>query len=111
MAFLAFAGLLGVRGRPEAAAIAGACGGALVAAALVAPGRLGPLQQAWMDLAAALSKVTTPVFMGIVYFAVVTPAALLRRAFGGNPLAHGRGKRSCWVSRRAGGRSDLEHQF
>lgn len=110
-AFLALAGLLWVRGRPEAGAVAGALGAALALAALLAPGRLGPVYRSWMGLAAALSKVTTPVFMGIVYFGVITPLALLRRAFGGNPLTHGRGGASCWVRRERTGGSDMERQF
>lgn len=110
-AFLALAGLLWVRGRPGAGSVAGALGAALALAALLAPGRLGPVYRSWMGLAAALSKVTTPVFMGIVYFSVITPLALLRRAFGGNPLEHGRGRASCWVRRERTGGSDMERQF
>jgi hypothetical protein len=41
-----------------------------------------------MKLAHALSKVTTPIFMGIVYFVVLTPIGFIRRSFGGNPLVH-----------------------
>ena len=108
-AFFPLAGLLWIRGRPGAGALAAALGAALAAAALVAPGRLGPVYRAWMGLAAALSTVTTPLFMALVYFGVVTPVAVLRRALGGNPLEHGRGKASCWVRRER--TSDMGHQF
>ena len=37
-------------------------------AALVVPTHLGPVQRAWMGLAHAISKVTTPIFMGVVFF-------------------------------------------
>ena len=41
-----------------------------------------------MGLAHAISKVTTPIFMGVVYFVVITPIGFIRRrAFGSNPLS------------------------
>jgi len=108
-AFLALAALLWMRGRSETGSSAAALGAALAVAALVAPGRLGPVYRAWMGLATALSKVTTPLFMALVYFGVVTPVAVLRRALGGDPLVHGRGKASCWIRRERTG--DMGHQF
>lgn len=112
-AFLALGGLLGWRGHAAAGALAAALGATLIAAGVLAPGRLGPAYRAWMGLAVTLSKVTTPLVMGALYFGVVTPVALLRRALGGNPLAHGQGKASCWASRTGarGGPSDMERQF
>ena len=41
-----------------------------------------------MALAHAISKVTTPIVMGVMYFVVLTPVGVLRRGFGGNPLVH-----------------------
>jgi hypothetical protein len=35
-------------------------------AGLLVPSRLGPVQAAWMGAAHAISKVTTPIIMGIV---------------------------------------------
>ena len=61
-------------------------GGALIAAALVIPTKLGPVERAWMGLAHLISKVTTPIFMGIVYFIVLTPMGLVRRWFGKSPI-------------------------
>ena len=59
---------------------------ALMVAALLAPAHLGPVQRAWMKLAETISKVTTPIFMGIVYFVVVTPMGFIRRRLG-SPVA------------------------
>jgi hypothetical protein len=64
-----------------------------------------------MAFALALSKITTPLFMGIVYYAVLTPTGVLRRLVAGNALRAARGKPSGWVSRRASPRGDLTRQF
>src|SRR5438093_4840490 len=72
-AFLALAGLAWWRGRVLTFDVAVGVGLALVIAALVVPARLGLFYRLWMGLAAVMSKVTTPIFMGIVYFVVVTP--------------------------------------
>ena len=49
-------------------------------AATFVPGRLGPIRTAWMKLGEILGRVTTPVLMAIVYYVVVTPIAIVRRA-------------------------------
>lgn len=112
-AFLTVAGLLWWRGHPAGALAAGGVGTALGLAGLLLPGRLGPVHAAWMGLAALLSTVTTPVFMGMVYFVVVTPVGLLRRLLGRNPLARSRQAASFWIAKdpAPGRRSDLQHQF
>jgi hypothetical protein len=82
LAFAALGGALAWRGRPTASTVLFALGGALVLAGLVVPASLGPVERAWMGLAHRISKVTTPIFMGVVYFLVMTPAGVLRRRFG-----------------------------
>jgi hypothetical protein len=64
-----------------------------------------------MGMSLALSKVTTPVFMSAVYFIVFTPAAVVMRLLGRNPLARSRRRATLWVTRAAGPRSDMERQF
>lgn len=106
-AFLVFAGLSWWRGHTLAPYILASLGGALVLAGLVIPGSLGPVYRAWMGLAHVLSRVTTPIFLGIAYYLVLTPIGLILRAVGRNPLdVRGTG----WV-RREQDRSDLERQF
>lgn len=109
-AFAALAALLWWRGHAAVSGWLLGVAGALVLAGLAAPGHLGPVHRGWMGLAHAISRVTTPLFMGIVYFVVLTPTGLLRRAFGGNPLRHGAGRESCWARRETPG-GDLERQF
>jgi hypothetical protein len=112
IAFLVLASLLYLwRHKETAGAAFGVLGALLLIATLVAPTRLGPLQRAWMGLARVISKVTTPVFMGIVFFFVITPIGLLMRLFGRRPLVHRERDRSFWASPASGGRSDLERQF
>lgn len=112
IAFLVLSGLLHFwRHKETAAALASGLGALLVVAALVLPARLGPLQRAWMGLAHAISKLTTPIFMGIVFFLVITPTGLLMRLFRRRTLAHRERDGGFWVAPASGGRSDLKRQF
>jgi Saxitoxin biosynthesis operon protein SxtJ len=85
-AFLVISGISWWRGHHTAAPVFATIGALLVLGGLVAPTALGPVNKAWMGLALVLSKVTTPVFMGVVYFIILTPIGALRRAFGRNSL-------------------------
>jgi hypothetical protein len=62
-------------------------GAAVLTAALFAPPVGMLLYRAWMGIAWAMGKVMTPVFLGIVYFLVITPIALLMRLRGRDALA------------------------
>ena len=112
-AFLALAGLAWWRGRVLTFDVAVGVGLALVIAALVVPARLGLFYRLWMGLAAMMSKVTTPIFMGIVYFVVVTPTGLVRRLAGKDSLVRPRTAKSFWISRAADAqqRTGMERQF
>ena len=85
-AFLAFGAIALWRGKQRTAIVLLALGSLLVLGALVAPTALGPVELAWMGLALAISKVTTPIFMGIVYFLVILPIGLVRRLTGNSPI-------------------------
>jgi hypothetical protein len=110
LAFLALSALLWWRDHHSVAIAVATVGGLLAIAGVVIPRHLGPVHAAWMGFALAISKVTTPVLMAIVYFLVITPTALLRRALGKNALVAQRGG-SQWVSRAEQPRSDLRRQF
>jgi saxitoxin biosynthesis operon SxtJ-like protein len=71
-------------------------GTALISAGLAAPNRLGPVYRGWMALALAISKVTTPVLMGLLYFLVLTPTGLIARLFGHRPLSRSRDAANYW---------------
>lgn len=112
-AFLVFAAIGWWRGGGLATNVFATIGAVLAAAGLVIPTHLGPVERAWMGLAHAISKVTTPIVMGIMYLLVLTPIGLLRRTFGGNPLEHPAAGGSYWKARPEGQRrsSSLERQF
>lgn len=111
-AFLVLAAFVWWRQHPTLLKVFGALGGTLVLLGVAVPARLGPLFRAWMGLAHAISKVTTPIFMGVVYFAVVTPIALLMRVLGKAPLRVDRSAATFWSTRDPEKRrSDLTRQF
>ena len=115
LAFAAFGGLLWWRDKPTAATVLLALGGVLILAGLVIPTRLGPVERAWMALAHAISKVTTPIFMGIVYFVVLTPIGWIRRRRGSPIVAPATRGISRWETRPPrDGSTDaagMEHQY
>ena len=88
----------------------GGLGAGLFAAGALIPARLGPVQRGWMAFAHALSKVTTPVFMGVVFFIVIAPVGLLMRLFGRNPIRHRPVNQSYWAPRNEM-RGGMNNQF
>lgn len=111
-AFLVFAAVSYWRGHPTVTAALAVLGGALTLAGIALPTHLGPVERAWMALAHAISKVTTPIVMGAMYLLVLTPVGLLRRWLGGNPLVHARVDQSFWKPRLVGARrGSLRRQF
>jgi hypothetical protein len=113
LALLVLAALARWRGHPTSSTVLAALGALLLVAGVAAPGRLGPVYRGWMGLALAMSKVTTPLFLGIVYFVVLTPLGLVLRAVGHRPLARPRGAASRWVARSADTATParMEHQY
>jgi hypothetical protein len=98
-AFLVLAAITWWRDHPLLLRIFGVLGVGLFALGAAVPGRLGPLYRAWMGLALAISKVTTPIFMGIVFFVVIAPVGLVMRLFGRNPIKHRPVDQSYWAPR------------
>lgn len=60
--------------------------GVLGAWGLVAPLSLRPLYRGWMRLGLLLSKITTPIIMGLVFYLVITPFALVLKLAGKDPM-------------------------
>jgi len=84
-------------------------------AGMIVPARLEPVEHRWMAFAHGISRVTTPLFMGIVYFVVLTPMGILRRTIGKNPLVHEAGSDGYWKARTpvdaAREKRTMERQF
>lgn len=110
-AFAVFGGISWWRGHQWAPLVLGGLAGVFLLGGVLVPTRLGPVQRGWMAMAHAISRVTTPIFMGVVYFLVITPVGLLRRMSGANSLRTAQGKPSGWVDRRVNPRGDLTRQF
>lgn len=110
LAFIALAGLLLWRDKELMWKVFGVMGGLLFVAGLIIPGMLGPIYRGWMAFALALSKITTPIFMGIIYFGLFLVTGLLRRGFGHNAMDSKEVNGSFW-SPRERTRGNLERQF
>ena len=112
-AFLVLGAILWWRGREFGMIITAALGGSLILGGLAIPGQLSPVYRAWMGLAHLLSKITTPIFMGVIYFLVLTPVGLVLRLLGRRPLRRKRLEDGFWVDRSkdADRRGTMERQF
>lgn len=74
--------------------------GTSVLLGLLVPQLLTPLYKAWMVLGHMLGWINSRIILGLVFFVVVTPTALLMRLFGKNLLGlKRRGASSYWVQR------------
>lgn len=88
---------------------------AALAVALAAPKWLGPATKVWMRFGTLLHRLTSPIILAIIYFGVVTPTGLLRRALGKDPLGLKRDPEaeSYWIVRQPPGpdRESMSNQF
>lgn len=111
-AFLVLGAIAGWRGHDTAAIALGALAVLLGTLGLLVPTHLEPVSRAWMGLAVAISRITTPIFMGVIFFGVIAPLGLLLRVMGKGPLASPRNATSLWHRREgAARRSNLSRQF
>ena len=85
----------------------------MILGAALLPAKLKPVERAWMAMALQISKVMTPIVMGIVYFLVLTPIALVMRSTKGNPLVHRTNATGYWFTKGEGqdAKSDMRRQF
>jgi hypothetical protein len=112
-AFLVLAAIAWWRGHPTTTTVLTSLGVLLVLGGLIVPRQLGPVERAWMALAHAMSKVTTPIVMGVMYLLVFATIGSIRRRLGGNPLVHAEQEHSYWHGRAAGARksASMRRQF
>ena len=67
-------------------AVSGTAATGFLGAALAAPAALEPLNRLWFRFGMLLSKLTQPIILGILYFLIVTPIGICRRAMGSDRL-------------------------
>jgi hypothetical protein len=83
--------------------------------AYAAPKALRPLNLLWFKFGMVLHHVVTPVVMGLLFFAVVTPVGVLMRATGKDPMRLKRdpAARSYWIVREPPGPApdSMKNQF
>lgn len=89
---------------------------AFAALAFLRPAWLHPLNRLWTALAGAMSRVTTPVVCGLLFYLVVTPLAYLMRLCGKDPLRLRRdeSRQTYWLERppeHAPARESMRLQF
>lgn len=86
-----------------------------LAAALVAPTLLAPLNRLWFRFGLLLHRLVSPVMMAAIFYLVVTPAGLLMRWRGKDPLHRrfDRAATSYWIVRQPPGppAGSMSNQF
>ena len=72
---------------------------------------LSPLNKAWFKFGLFLGKIVSPIVMGIIFFAVVTPIALILKIMGKDLLNLKKSKiNSYWIA-KTGPKSKMKNQF
>lgn len=95
--------------------ILGLAGAVFLVLALVAPAVLRPLNRAWFQLGLLLGRIVSPIVLGLMFFLLITPVAVVTRAFGRDVLGLKRRQTtSYWVDRPPADEAPAEtfkHQF
>lgn len=110
-AFLVLAAFSRWRGHDVAPASLAAIGILLLLAGIVAPGRLSPVFRAWMALGLLISRVTTPLFMALLYFGAITPMALVMRVLRRSPLRGARDTTTFWMRHESASGHSMTRQY
>jgi hypothetical protein len=69
---------------------------------------LSPLNKAWFLLGIGIGKLVSPVVLGIIFFGLITPIALMARLLGRDELKLKRPKKSSYWSEPIGSNSDAD---
>jgi saxitoxin biosynthesis operon SxtJ-like protein len=110
-AFVVLGALCLWRGRLLPAQVFGGLGAMLLLFGLVLPSSLSPVHRVWMGMALAISKVTTPLLLGIMYFGVITPIGAVRRLLKRDSVRRRAVSGSLWVSTDKSRHTDMNRQF
>ncbi|MEZ5649552.1 MAG: SxtJ family membrane protein [Burkholderiaceae bacterium] len=89
--------------------------GVFLAFSWLAPAMLRPLNRAWYALGQLLGLVVSPIVLGVIFFVIVTPIAVVTRLAGRDVLSRRRDPTadSYWVARqqRAADPNPFKNQF
>jgi hypothetical protein len=88
---------------------------AFLATALTMPALLGPLNRLWVKLGVLMSRIVSPVVLGLMFYGVFVPMGLVFRVLGKDPLRRtlDPAAPSYWIDRRPPGPSPatITNQF
>ena len=72
---------------------------------------LTPLNKTWFKFGILLGSLVSPIVMGIVFFAIVTPTSLIMRVLGKNLLNLKKGNKKTYWIERSKIESKMKNQF
>ena len=72
---------------------------------------LNPLNKIWFKFGLLLGKIISPVVMGLIFYFVVTPIALLMRLLKKDPLNLRFNKNNTYWIKKSGPKSKMKNQF
>ena len=72
---------------------------------------LTPLNKIWFKFGLILGKIVSPVIMGVIFFLVVTPTALIMRLVGKDLLNLKFNKHKSYWIEKTGPKSNMKNQF
>ena len=70
-----------------------------------------PLNKIWFKFGIKLGNFVSPIVMGIVFFGVVTPTAIILRVFGKDVLSLKKNKKQSYWIQKNGIKSKMKDQF
>lgn len=85
--------------------------GVFLVVTLVRADLLLPLNKAWMGLGLLLGMIISPIVLGLLFFGLITPVAVLTRAFGRDELRLKRRLRASYWRDRPAQATAFERQF
>lgn len=88
--------------RPIVYGLCALAGASFILLAAIAPYLLAPLNRAWFVFGELLGRVVSPIALGLIFFALITPVSIIARLFGRDELRlKRRAVPSYWVHRQA----------
>ncbi len=72
---------------------------------------LSPLNKIWFKLGIILGSIVSPIIMGVIFFLVVTPTALIMKAFGKDLLNLKKNNKNTYWVQKSTIKSRMKNQF
>ena len=87
--------------------------GVLTVWSIAAPQSLDAVYRPWMRLGLLINRLTTPIIMGLVFFAIITPVSLIMKLIRRDPMTRGfdQSQNSYRIASRKATRASLERPF